>query len=547
MMYKSSISIVAICFLVGIIALTCRSATPFEETATEKPNLSDAVSPEDVTVDYLPQWDTIEVLGNPHKGWYHHYYDNGTGIYRIGGDGIGPGDANLPEEFNLIKTFPGMDHLYIRLAWSYLEPKEGQFDWHLIDEVVNKYVPLGFGISFRITCRETGGYPGSVNEQGSDGLCYSTPKWVRDAGAKGTVIPLGNTVGSVPSWAPDYDDPIFLAKLDNFHVAFAARYDGRPYVRYIDIGSVGDWGEGHTHFSVQKEVPNSVLKKHVDLYVKHYKKTQLYMVEGFVVYKKEPLGEGHYITAPAPKVKEIYDYAKSKGVAFRSDAFMVDYYMQIATDRWSVTRPYLFEQMYLTKPIVYELEHYKEGQEMGHFSGLNSSDVNRYGYSGATFMEKSMELSHPTYIGFHGYVKDWLNDNPALSNHLANRCGYWYFIKDAKYSPVLKYISNKLTLTWLNKGVAPAYNRYALILHFVGSQISFNVEITDSGNLRWMPNGQYYTHEYEYDIPSGIPPGMYNLSLKLYDKESTTKTVQVALKKNDLLDDEFIKVGEVKL
>ena len=76
-----------------------------------------------------------------------------------------------------------MDHLYLRLAWSYLEPEEGVFDWSRIDEVVEKYVPLGYGISFRITCKETGTYPGSVGQQKND-VMYATPVWVEKAGQK---------------------------------------------------------------------------------------------------------------------------------------------------------------------------------------------------------------------------------------------------------------------------------------------------------------------------------------------------------------------------
>ncbi len=56
----------------------------------------------------------------------------------------------------LFESFPGMDHLYIRLAWSFLEPKEGHYDWHLIDEIVDDFVPKGYGISFAITSKETG-------------------------------------------------------------------------------------------------------------------------------------------------------------------------------------------------------------------------------------------------------------------------------------------------------------------------------------------------------------------------------------------------------
>ncbi|HTF31732.1 MAG TPA: beta-galactosidase, partial [Flavitalea sp.] len=85
-------------------------------------------------IDLSTQWDSTRVLKNPDKGWYHHLLDNGVSKYAIANDSI-------------FRSFPGMDHLYLRLAWSYLEPQEGQYDWHRIDEVIKKYVPLGYGIS----------------------------------------------------------------------------------------------------------------------------------------------------------------------------------------------------------------------------------------------------------------------------------------------------------------------------------------------------------------------------------------------------------------
>jgi hypothetical protein len=495
--------------------------------------------------DYTSQWDSLTVLKNPHKGWYHHYYDNGTGSYGIGGDGLGFVKSRHRDEFDIFTSFPGMDHLYLRLAWSYLEPKEGQYDWYLIDSVVAKYVPLGYGLSFRISCRETGPYPGSVGEQ-VDGIHYATPKWVRDAGAQGTLLEgeAAANVGSVPSWAPDYGDPVFLAKLENFHRAFAARYDGQPYVRYIDIGSVGDWGEGHTHFSTRKETTNEVLKKHIDMFLRLYKKSQLVVVEGFLVYEKEPDGEARL--APTPLVKEIFEYMKSKGMALRCDSFLVDWYMQVSTDTWSVTRPYLFEQIYRTKPVIYELEHYSYAKREGHFTGKNGSDINRYGASGATFMEKSMELAHATYIGFHGYINSWWNDNPDFTKHIANRVGYWYFPVRAQYAPALTGTGNRLEITWQNKGVAPAYNRYALLLHFAGRDASFDIEIADSDNLQWMPDGKDYTGRYTYDLPATATPGDYQLSFRLYD-HATKTTVQVAVNKDHLINGEWIPVGKVTI
>ena len=68
-----------------------------------------------------------------------------------------------------------MDHLYIRLAWSFLEKEEDQYDWSRIDEVIDYWVPKGYKISFRVTAKETGDLGAAVNQKVDD-VCYATPQ-----------------------------------------------------------------------------------------------------------------------------------------------------------------------------------------------------------------------------------------------------------------------------------------------------------------------------------------------------------------------------------
>jgi len=98
-----------------------------------------AKDPPSVSRDLTPLQDATRVLINPHKGWKHHYPDNHINKYHIAKD----------ED---LLACPGMDHLHLRLAWSYLEPKEGQFDWAVIDRLIDKWTAHGMGIAFRISC-----------------------------------------------------------------------------------------------------------------------------------------------------------------------------------------------------------------------------------------------------------------------------------------------------------------------------------------------------------------------------------------------------------
>lgn len=444
------------------------------------------------TTDLTEQWDTLKVLENPDKGWYHHMLDNGISKYLIGDD-------------STLAAFPGMDHLYLRLCWAYLEPEEGRFDWSYIDDIVEKYVPLGYKISFRISCKETGPAPGSVPYE-IDGIRYATPHWVREAGAKGVERPK---YGS-PCWTPEWNDPVYLEKLDNFHRAFAERYDGQEWVRYVDVGSIGDWGEGHTYSSTRKPVTFDEIKTHIDLYLRHYAKTQLIVTDDLVANAASEGREG-----------ELLDYVFSNGISLRDDSPMVDGYMKNDLDSWTVRHPEYFERIYRTRPVVFELEHYGKVKANGYWLGRNGCDtIPQYGVTGAEVFTQAVKLMHPTYIGYHGYMDEWLADNPDFTGQMLNLCGYWYFPESVTVNSYRRGMLD-FDIEWLNRGVAPAYEAYRLEGYLKDNrtdEVVARFEVEDSGNRQWMPGTSC---KERYSVKAGrLPSGDYGLYVRLYDRRS---------------------------
>lgn len=482
-------------FLLTVILFSCSRSGNFPAQKT------------DLTI----KWDTIRPIANPDKGWYHHLLDNGIHKYHIKNDSD-------------IRNFPGMDHLYLRLAWAFLEPEEGKFDWSYIDNVVDKYVPMGYNISFRISCKETGIIGEAVPEE-INGIRYATPSWVVKAGAKGIDRPQ---YGS-PSWTPDWNDPIYLQKLDNFHKAFAAKYDGKPWVRYVDVGSIGDWGEGHTWSSTRISPTFKEVKTHIDLHLKHYKKSLLVVTDDLL-----------RSTKSESEKMELYNYAVENGISLRDDSPMVLGLMQNDLSTWTVKHPYFFEGVYKSRPTVFELEHYGKVKNQGHWLGKNGEDtIPELNVTGADVFRNSIKLIRATYIGYHGYLEEWITDNPDLTNELLNLCGYWYFPKSIS-KPQYKNGEFSFDIEWLNKGVAPAYNTYELRGRLIpnainGESIDFIIE--DSGNKSWMP-GVLSTTKYNVILPDK-PAAKYSLAIQLFDKTSQ-KPVELGLMEELKQDHYFI-------
>ncbi|MBT3377161.1 MAG: DUF4832 domain-containing protein [Lentisphaerae bacterium] len=198
-------------------------------------------------------------LTNPGMGWVLHYYDN---VPRNYGSRLPPAD--------LLPNWPGLSMIYLRIPWAFIEPEEGVFNWSVVDTPMQRFSARGLKASFRFTCSESW-------------MEYPTPEWVRKAGAKGYRFRPGKgTIEDGPFWEPDFDDPIFMKKLDRFLAAASARYDGHPDVAYIDVGSFGVWGEGHTWSSTRRAYPNTTIKAHVALHRRHFHTTQLVAIDDFL-------------------------------------------------------------------------------------------------------------------------------------------------------------------------------------------------------------------------------------------------------------------------
>jgi hypothetical protein len=464
----------------GVSPVTVLLAGVLSAAAAEAP------PPTRVVHDLTPLHDAARVLVNPHKGWYHHFPDNHPNKYQIARD------ADLLD-------FPGMDHLYIRLAWAYLEPKEGQFDWAVIDRLIAKWTAHGLGIAFRISCKETS--TDRIEQQ------FATPRWVMEAGAKGGYYRMGKAIGPEGPWEPEFDDPVFLAKLDKFLAAFAARYDGKSWVRYVDIGSIGDWGEGHCWAGSRKTLSFALRKAHVDLHLKHFKRTPLVISDDYV----------HALDDLAERAS-LHRHILTNGISYRDDSIMVDGYFSDSSDRFTVRSPEYFADAYRRAPTVFELEHYGKVKSLGNWDALPNSSAGKFGKGkkGPDYFRGALQLLHATYIGYHGDAREWLTDNPELTKELLNRCGYWLFPTSVELPEKAAAGSTiSLTLTLENRGVAPPYQPYELRVKLSGPGGRV-VRTLATGCKSWLPD-MPVSSRHQLPLPTDFMPGNYDLAIALYD------------------------------
>ena len=410
--------------------------------------------------------DDKRVLRNPHKGWYWHYIDNGYGRdnYRVEHD---PADH--------CEDFPGLNHLYLRFDWGDIERSEGVYDWSYIDHIMDEWSAYDYRFAFR-SCTYEGSPEGS--------LAFATPKWVFDAGAEYTIQQGG-------AYEPDYGDPIYLEKLENFLREDGRRFDGDPRVELVDIGSFGTWGEGHTGAGSGRTYPNEVIEKHIALHKKYFPNT-------FLMFNDDLLNHRSCSVSRADS-QALLDYAVSLGLGARDDSVCVDYYCRHCGYN-TLRTPDMFDRFQPQAPIDLEFEHY---------AGVLKKPDNWRG--GLPFLDALMRTK-ATFAGFHGYPRPWLEKEPYLTEYIANRLGYWYFL-DGIELPVIHKGENTLTLYFDNRGWSRAYHKYELRLRLVdttGAEFDYTL---DADNRDWQPGRTAVTAKIDADLVRGD----YMLCLGLFE------------------------------
>lgn len=454
--------------------------------------------------------DNGKPLVNPGMGWTLHYYSN---IIKNYGSKLEPSDT--------LDDFPGLSVIYLRVPWAFLEPEEGKFNWWLFDTPAQRWIDKGLQIAMRVSCTESW-------------MRYATPEWVKKAGAKGVDFDFGKGPREGGKlWEPDYLDPVFLQKLENFLSAMAKRYDGNPNVAFIDIGSFGMWGEGHTGFGARlnEEQTFEACKRHIDLHLKYFKKTLLCISDDMAGSSRP----GRHFP--------ITEYARQRGVTLRDDSILVQpppnswYHAELAQDFW----PEL--------PVILEHEHYGPSKQRG-------------AWGDGSLLLKAVEDYHASYMSIHWWPREFLNENRQIIEKINKRIGYRINLIEVEYPdtiPINKPFQIKTK--WANVGVAPFYKGgfMAITLKDMKGGIA-SVNVDESYNFRNLspsnPENPQITEIVSSFIigrhfidPVGtfkpeVKPGIHTLYISIGQADGTP-LIHLPLDNQD--SNKRYKIGEVKL
>ncbi len=389
---------------------------------------------------------TSDIIQNPYIGFLSFNHFRGEPLFSDCVEGKFkeryPVYPELEQKGREQGFYPDTEMAYIRMIWRDFEPVEGQYNFALTDDIIEKCIEHKQHLMFRLM-------PHTTRRQ------EDVPDWLKEQ-IPCPERPDDKRIKDSPS------SPIFLEKFARAIKAFGERYDNNPVLYAVDVSLFGAWGEGEGYEKADKVA----LANLMDVYAKTFKNTFIF-------------GQ---ICAPEIIVEQN---KKGNNWGWRADGFGNDDHMHISFPRWI----YPMRDVWKTAHCTFESFWY-----MGEWARLGW-DVDAIIDKGlewhmSTFNNKSSTIPYK----WHGAVQK-----------LLLKMGYRFAIRFIEY-PEQASAGDVMNLNLYveNRGVAPIYIAHPFTLRLKSSKYE-KVYDTGIDIRHWLPGDtiEKLALELPKDIPSG--------------------------------------------
>ena len=339
---------------------------------------------------------------------------------------------------------------YAGASWNALEPEEGRYDWTVLDEKLERARKLGCNAVVRCS-------PYSLTED--------IPAWLRERYPEEPEFPF---------WKIDPNTTEFAFYWARFVRAFAARYDGHPFISSVDMALCGAWGEGGGSEFVEEQKLDDIIRAYC---------------EGF---KETPL---QCLLHDEVSVGAILKYRKNVG--FRVDCLgdMGGFHGK----EWSHMQDY--------SPMNIENFAMHDAWEKGPVLFEACWHMNDWYVSGWDIdyiIEESLKWHISSYQSKQTTVPEAWKDKVA---GWVRKMGYRFELRRAQASVEDGKLRAKLL--WCNTGVAPCYSDYPVVLRLKNAEHEQTWRLADDIRA-WLPDED---HLLTAKLPVELPAGEYELSV----------------------------------
>ncbi len=167
--------------------------------------------------------------------------------------------------------------VYANLRWADFEPEPGVYDFASFEE--ENHFTLWKEQGKHLILRFVMDVPGSKKH-------LDIPQWLYEQTKDGKYYNVSYGRG----YCPDYTNETLIDAHRRAIAALAARYDSDPFVAYIELGSLGHWGEWHVHTKAGAMPQVAVRDAYASAYTDVFTHVKLMMRRPFRFAKTNGLG-----------------------------------------------------------------------------------------------------------------------------------------------------------------------------------------------------------------------------------------------------------------
>lgn len=307
--------------------------------------------------------------------------------------------------------------LYADVTWRELEPEKGKYDWEAIEEE-NQFARWrreGKHLILRFVC-----------DIPDDEAHLDIPDWLYEE-TDGDTYDTSYGKG----YAPDYGDEKLIRYHEQAVKAMGERWGGDTLISYIELGSLGHWGEWHVNYSqgIRRLPKEEVRFSYVKPWMEAFPNSILMMRRPFAPAAEYKMGLYNDMAGDADSTAVWLDWIENGGD-----------FSQTQEEDALVAMP----QFWKTAPSGGELT---SGTDMEELAGSNLSETVRL-----------LQKSHTTFLGPKIVPEEYAQGYRTLLGSM----GYRLWISESTLKPVKN--GALLTLVWENSGVAPFYKDWPVYI-----------------------------------------------------------------------------------
>lgn len=200
--------------------------------------------------------------------------------------------------------WPKSSLVYIDVTWKELEPEEGVFDWEGIEaeNYMERWRAEGKHGVLRFVC-----------DIPSDEAHRDIPDWLYEkTGGDGTAYDMDYGKG----YSPNYRNEIFIACHERAVLEMGKRYGGDTFISYIELGSLGHWGEWHVKYDagIARIPVREIRRRYIDPYLEAFPNARILMRRPFDEVKELGFGVYNDMAGEPESTGEWLDWIEAGGV-----------------------------------------------------------------------------------------------------------------------------------------------------------------------------------------------------------------------------------------